>query len=254
MTSDNRNLFLPPSVSTVKTRIIPTARPCPTSWRWRLRLRSSSRGESSALLPPFHSPLPPHPCPHLIPPSFSSVSLPDKVFLPASWKSTKNYRVEQDVGPGVEHVYEVSSPSRTRLGAPLDSSHSFPAFFIQLVNNGPSNISQTVLELRCPLSFQGQSLLYPLDFSTKGPINCTSDRTLNPLHLQVSPRWSPAGVRCVIGRRGVPTVVPQPPPPLSSTPPGLGSPGSGLPSFNRLSLHAPSAQPLASVPVVCVCV
>uniref|UniRef100_H3D4R0 Integrin, alpha 5 (fibronectin receptor, alpha polypeptide) n=1 Tax=Tetraodon nigroviridis TaxID=99883 RepID=H3D4R0_TETNG len=91
------------------------------------------------------------------------VSLPDKVFLPASWKSTKNYRVEQDVGPGV------------------DTSTS------QLVNNGPSNISQTVLELRCPLSFQGQSLLYPLDFSTKGPINCTSDRTLNPLHLQLQP-------------------------------------------------------------------
>lgn len=54
------------------------------------------------------------------------------------------------------------------------------------MNNGPSNISQTVLELRCPLSFQGQRLLYPLEFSTKGPLNCTSDRTLNPLHLQVS--------------------------------------------------------------------
>lgn len=41
---------------------------------------------------------------------FSSVSLPDKVFFPpANWKSTKNYAVEQDVGPGVKHIYEVSS-------------------------------------------------------------------------------------------------------------------------------------------------
>lgn len=68
----------------------------------------------------------------------------------------------------------------------LGSTDPLSGFFFQLVNNGPSNISQTVLELRCPLSFQGQRLLYPLEFSTKGPVNCTSDRTLNPLHLRVS--------------------------------------------------------------------
>uniref|UniRef100_H2UKA1 Integrin, alpha 5 (fibronectin receptor, alpha polypeptide) n=1 Tax=Takifugu rubripes TaxID=31033 RepID=H2UKA1_TAKRU len=90
------------------------------------------------------------------------VSRPDKVFLPpANWKSTKSYGVENDVGPAVEHVYE-------------------------LVNNGPSGISQTVLELRCPLSTQGQTVLYPLEFSTQGPINCTSDSNMNHLGLKVS--------------------------------------------------------------------
>lgn len=41
---------------------------------------------------------------------FSSVSRPDKVFFPpANWKVPKNYEVEQDVGPAVEHIYEVIS-------------------------------------------------------------------------------------------------------------------------------------------------
>uniref|UniRef100_A0A8P4KPU4 Integrin, alpha 5 (fibronectin receptor, alpha polypeptide) n=1 Tax=Dicentrarchus labrax TaxID=13489 RepID=A0A8P4KPU4_DICLA len=55
-----------------------------------------------------------------------------------------------------------------------------------LVNNGPSRISHTLLELRCPLSVQGHTLLYPLEFSTEGPINCTSDKHMNHLHLKVS--------------------------------------------------------------------
>lgn len=104
MTSANWNL----SVSTVKMRIIPTARLCPTRWRWWSRLMSSSRGESSVRFPSCRlsvaaSPMSSHPRP-----SFSSVSRPDKVFLPpANWKSTKSYEVENDVGPAVEHVYEV---------------------------------------------------------------------------------------------------------------------------------------------------
>ncbi|KAM8755212.1 integrin alpha-5 [Acanthopagrus schlegelii] len=89
------------------------------------------------------------------------VSRPDKVFFPpANWKVTKNYEVEQDVGPAVEHIYE-------------------------LVNNGPSRISHTRLELRCPLSVQGQTLLYPLEFSTEGPINCTSDKHMNHHRLKL---------------------------------------------------------------------
>lgn len=36
------------------------------------------------------------------------MSRPDKVFFPpVNWKVTKNYGVEQDVGPAVEHIYEV---------------------------------------------------------------------------------------------------------------------------------------------------
>ncbi|XP_058498565.1 integrin alpha-5 [Solea solea] len=89
------------------------------------------------------------------------VSRPDKVFFPpANWKLTKNYGVEQDVGPAVEHIYE-------------------------LLNNGPSRISHTLLELRCPLSVQGLTLLYPLEFSTEGPINCTTDKNMNHLHLKL---------------------------------------------------------------------
>ncbi|XP_008317304.1 integrin alpha-5 isoform X1 [Cynoglossus semilaevis] len=89
------------------------------------------------------------------------VSRPDKVFFPpANWKVTKNYEVEQDVGPAVEHVYE-------------------------LVNNGPSRISHTLLELRCPFSVQDLTILYPLEFSTEGLINCTSDKYMNHLHLKL---------------------------------------------------------------------
>ncbi|XP_053173312.1 integrin alpha-5 [Scomber japonicus] len=89
------------------------------------------------------------------------VSRPDKVFFPpVNWKVTKNLGVEQDVGPSVEHIYE-------------------------LVNNGPSRISQTLLELRCPLSIQSHNLLYPLEFSTEGPINCTADKNMNHLHLKL---------------------------------------------------------------------
>uniref|UniRef100_A0AAQ5XPE7 Integrin alpha-2 domain-containing protein n=1 Tax=Amphiprion ocellaris TaxID=80972 RepID=A0AAQ5XPE7_AMPOC len=89
------------------------------------------------------------------------VSRPDKVFFPpANWKVTKNYGMEQDVGPAVEHIYE-------------------------LVNNGPSQISHTLLELHCPLSVQGQSLFYPLEFSTEGPINCTSDKHMNYRNLKL---------------------------------------------------------------------
>uniref|UniRef100_A0A8C5N9J3 Integrin alpha-5-like n=1 Tax=Gouania willdenowi TaxID=441366 RepID=A0A8C5N9J3_GOUWI len=89
------------------------------------------------------------------------VSRPDKVFFPpANWRPTKSYAVEQEVGPAVEHIYE-------------------------LLNNGPSQISSTLLELRCPLSVQGQQILYPLDFSTKGPINCTADKHMNHRHLKV---------------------------------------------------------------------
>uniref|UniRef100_A0A672FZ12 Integrin, alpha 5 (fibronectin receptor, alpha polypeptide) n=1 Tax=Salarias fasciatus TaxID=181472 RepID=A0A672FZ12_SALFA len=90
------------------------------------------------------------------------VSRPDKVFFPAAnWKATRSYAVEQDVGPAVEHIYE-------------------------LLNNGPSRLGDTVLELRCPLSLQGHALLYPLEFSTKGPINCTADRNMNHRNLKVS--------------------------------------------------------------------
>uniref|UniRef100_A0A674EJT0 Integrin subunit alpha 5 n=1 Tax=Salmo trutta TaxID=8032 RepID=A0A674EJT0_SALTR len=55
----------------------------------------------------------------------------------------------------------------------------------KLVNNGPSMISQSVLELRCPLRAQGHDLLYPVEVITQGPLNCSSNHTLNALKLKV---------------------------------------------------------------------
>ncbi|XP_035245082.1 integrin alpha-5-like [Anguilla anguilla] len=97
------------------------------------------------------------------------VSRPDKViFPPPNWKVTKKLQEEQDVGPLVQHVYE-------------------------LVNNGPSMISHTLLELHCPMRVQDHWLMYPLEVTTQGPVNCTTAHTLNPLRLklQKSPSETP---------------------------------------------------------------
>uniref|UniRef100_A0AAQ4Q1D6 Integrin, alpha 5 (fibronectin receptor, alpha polypeptide) n=1 Tax=Gasterosteus aculeatus aculeatus TaxID=481459 RepID=A0AAQ4Q1D6_GASAC len=59
------------------------------------------------------------------------VSRPDKVFFPpANWKVTKTYEAEQDVGPAVEHIYEVisravscaDSSGLSRLGPKADTT------------------------------------------------------------------------------------------------------------------------------------
>ncbi|XP_036844456.1 integrin alpha-5 [Oncorhynchus mykiss] len=89
------------------------------------------------------------------------VSRPDKVFFPPlNWKVSKTPQEEQDIGPVIQHVYE-------------------------LVNKGPSGISHTVLQLSCPLSVQGQGLLYPLEMSTEGPLNCTTNHSINYLQLKL---------------------------------------------------------------------
>uniref|UniRef100_A0A4W5LV69 Integrin, alpha 5 (fibronectin receptor, alpha polypeptide) n=1 Tax=Hucho hucho TaxID=62062 RepID=A0A4W5LV69_9TELE len=89
------------------------------------------------------------------------VSRPDKVFFPPpNWKVSKAPQEEQDIGPAVQHVYE-------------------------LVNKGPSGISHTVLQLRCPFSVPEQGLLYPLEISTEGPLNCTTNHSINYLQLKL---------------------------------------------------------------------
>ncbi|XP_056113865.1 integrin alpha-5 [Rhinichthys klamathensis goyatoka] len=89
------------------------------------------------------------------------VSRPDKVFFPPpNWKLTKNVMVEQDVGPSVQHTYE-------------------------LVNNGPSRISHTLLQLRCPMRLQSNRFIYPLEVTTEGPVNCTTHNIVNPLNLKL---------------------------------------------------------------------
>lgn len=89
------------------------------------------------------------------------VSRPDKVvFPPEDWIDTKKLEEERDVGPAVRHIYE-------------------------LVNNGPSRISHTLLHLRCPKRLQGHEFMYPLEVTTEGPLNCTTDRTVNQLLLKL---------------------------------------------------------------------
>uniref|UniRef100_A0A8C1ZSU4 Integrin, alpha 5 (fibronectin receptor, alpha polypeptide) n=1 Tax=Cyprinus carpio TaxID=7962 RepID=A0A8C1ZSU4_CYPCA len=92
--------------------------------------------------------------------SFYSVSRPDKIFFPPpNWKLTKNVMVEQDVGPSVQHTYE-------------------------LVNNGPSRISHTLLQLKCPMRLQSNRFIYPVEVTTEGPVNCTTHNIVNPLNLK----------------------------------------------------------------------
>uniref|UniRef100_A0AAX7VVZ9 Integrin alpha-2 domain-containing protein n=1 Tax=Astatotilapia calliptera TaxID=8154 RepID=A0AAX7VVZ9_ASTCA len=77
--------------------------------------------------------------------------------------------------------YETENQTRylsCDLGNPMKSGTN-------LVNNGPSRISHTLLELRCPFRVQGQTLLYPLEFSTEGPINCTADKNMNHRNLKL---------------------------------------------------------------------
>ncbi|KAK2825121.1 hypothetical protein Q7C36_019048 [Tachysurus vachellii] len=89
------------------------------------------------------------------------VSRPDKVFFPSPyWKVTKNVAVEQDIGPPVEHIYE-------------------------LVNNGPSRISHTLLQLKCPMKLHSQRFMYPLDIITEGPVNCTTYNIVNPMSIKL---------------------------------------------------------------------
>lgn len=91
------------------------------------------------------------------------VSRPDKIFFPPqNWKATKKLEMEGDVGPEVSHVYE-------------------------LVNNGPSRISHTLLKLRCPMRLQGHQFMYPVEVTTEGPLNCSTKGVVNPNHLKLQP-------------------------------------------------------------------
>lgn len=55
----------------------------------------------------------------------------------------------------------------------------------QLVNNGPSVVSQSRLEVKCPLRAHSHELLYPVELITEGPLSCSSKHTFNALKLKV---------------------------------------------------------------------
>ncbi|XP_068777719.1 integrin alpha-5 [Struthio camelus] len=98
------------------------------------------------------------------------VSRPEAVTLPGGGAPWRAPQQEQDVGPEVEHVYEV-------------------------VNEGPSAISHGTLELRCPLSHRGKPLLLVTGHS--GPPNCSASPPLGTL----PPRLEPSAERPHVQRR-----------------------------------------------------
>ncbi|XP_053554514.1 integrin alpha-V [Bombina bombina] len=90
------------------------------------------------------------------------VSTPNEVFLPiANWEPIENPLTEDDIGPLVQHIYE-------------------------LRNNGPSGFSKAILNLRWPYKFNNNTLLYIVKYETDGPMNCSSDMEINSLNVKVS--------------------------------------------------------------------
>ncbi|XP_061147801.1 integrin alpha-5-like isoform X1 [Syngnathus typhle] len=98
------------------------------------------------------------------------VSRPDKVILPLPNRSvSQSLTDEQGVGPELQQVYE-------------------------LVNNGPGVVSQSTLEVRCPLRSHSHDLLYPVKVLTEGPLSCSSKHALNALKLKSPSSSSPSSL------------------------------------------------------------
>ncbi|KAJ8416911.1 hypothetical protein AAFF_G00327890 [Aldrovandia affinis] len=86
-------------------------------------------------------------------------SNPDQIFLPiANWLPKENPILEDDVGPLVQHTYE-------------------------LRNNGPSTFSKAMLDIAWPYKFNNGSLLYITKYEVEGPMNCSTDMEINPLNV-----------------------------------------------------------------------
>ncbi|MBN3289435.1 ITA5 protein, partial [Polypterus senegalus] len=94
--------------------------------------------------------------------SFLGASHPENVIFPlVNWKATKNPEMEQDIGPLVQHVYEMT-------------------------NKGPSLISHTLLKVNCPVKLHSHHLLYPVEIITQGPLNCSTNTSINPFQVKLS--------------------------------------------------------------------
>ncbi|XP_053311935.1 integrin alpha-5 [Spea bombifrons] len=94
--------------------------------------------------------------------SFFSGSKPESVIFPVSDLEPGVMPTREDkAGPEVKHVYE-------------------------LVNLGPSSISHGVLEMSCPMKINKDYVMYVMNYSAQGLVNCTSSEPVNPLRLQRS--------------------------------------------------------------------
>uniref|UniRef100_A0A5F9DH77 Integrin alpha-8 n=1 Tax=Oryctolagus cuniculus TaxID=9986 RepID=A0A5F9DH77_RABIT len=93
------------------------------------------------------------------------VSHPPQIILPIhNWEPEEEPRKEEEVGPLVEHIYE-------------------------LHNIGPSTISDTVLEVGWPFSARDEFLLYIFHIQTLGPLRCQTNPDINP--QDIKPAASP---------------------------------------------------------------
>lgn len=167
------------------------------SWMWLWWPASFCRGEAHY---PYYAILLSVPC--LCRPLLCvscSVSRPDKmVFPPSNWTVHQSLMEEQDIGPELHQVFE----ARTQLGWSRMTVNSWPCcccghllkqetwyqtelFCFQLVNNGPSAVSHSTLEVRCPLRTPGHELLYPVEMVSEGPLTCFSKPAFNALKLKV---------------------------------------------------------------------
>ena len=86
---------------------------------------------------------------------------------------------------GISHQAEL--PSQAISLSLLSSlfSLSLSLSLCQLLNNGPSTLSLSTLELRCPRQVEGHRLVYPLEVSSEGPLNCSTKNIINPLRVKV---------------------------------------------------------------------
>ncbi|XP_008565757.1 PREDICTED: integrin alpha-8, partial [Galeopterus variegatus] len=97
------------------------------------------------------------------------VSHPPQIVLPIhNWEPEEEPRKEEEVGPLVEHIYE-------------------------LHNIGPSTISDTILEVGWPFSARDEFLLYIFHIQTLGPLQCQTNPDINPQDIKpaVSPEATP---------------------------------------------------------------
>uniref|UniRef100_A0A2K5DV49 Integrin alpha-8 n=1 Tax=Aotus nancymaae TaxID=37293 RepID=A0A2K5DV49_AOTNA len=120
------------------------------------------------------------------------VSHPPQIVLPIhNWEPEEEPRKEEEVGPLVEHIYE-------------------------LHNIGPSTISDTILEVGWPFSARDEFLLYIFHIQTLGPLQCQTNPDINPQDLKpaASPEDTPelsaflrnSTIPHLVRRRDVPVV------------------------------------------------
>ncbi|XP_037395176.1 integrin alpha-V [Pygocentrus nattereri] len=93
------------------------------------------------------------------------VSAPEQIFLPiANWHPKEKPVVEDDIGPLVQHIYE-------------------------LRNKGPSTFTKAMLDVEWPYRFNNGSLLYITKYEVDGPMNCSTDMEINPLNVSNPMYW-----------------------------------------------------------------